>query len=167
MLKFKILDTLIKNTFRVFKGETYKGINHYAKQYHSGGDDYNPPDNTNTLAATINNNDCETVVFLYSDNTARISSKGEKRLYSTNTEGKEIKASIHLKNDGNIEITSNSEITINAKTINAKADTINLDGDCNLGGNGGSAVLLETTIIQDSLGKPCTITNPSTKTKAI
>lgn len=181
MLKFKILETFIKNTFRIIKGETYKDIIHHAKQYSCGGDDYNPTTNTECIASTINNNDCETIVILYNDKTARISQPGEKRIYSTDKNGNEIKATIHLKNNGDIEIVSNGNITIDAKTINATADQINansenisitadsfnLDGNCNLGGSGGAPVLTMNTTILDSLGKPCAITNPAAKVNAL
>ena len=173
MLKFKILEIFIKTAFRVIKGETYKNIIHNAKQYSCGGDDYNPPINTECITSTINNNDCETIIVLYNDGTSRISEPGEKRIYSTDINGKQIKATIYLKNNGNIEITTNSSITINANNVNISANNINLDakehnlnGDCNLGGSGGNAVLTTNTIILDSLGKQCTITNPATKVKA-
>jgi len=180
MIKLTALETFIKNTFRVIKGETYKGIIHHTKQYSCGGDDYNPPKNTECITSTINNNDCETVIILYNDKTARISQIGEKRIYSTDTNGKKIKAVIHLKNNGNIEITANSNITINAKNINATAKNIeataenininaeyNINGNCNLGGSDGMPVLTTNTVILDSLGKPCTITNPAIKVKAV
>ncbi len=73
MLKFKVLETFIKNNFRIIKGEIYKDIIHHAKQYNSGGDDYNPPNDIECIASTLNNNDCETVIILYNDKTARIS----------------------------------------------------------------------------------------------
>jgi len=173
MFKLTILETFIKNTFRVIKGETYKDSIHHAKQYNSGGDDYNPPKNTETIASTINNNETETIILLYNDGTSRIASSGEKRIYSTNEAGSEIKASIHLKNNGNIEINSTSTITVNATNINVTAENItlngncNINGNCNLGSDSGKAVLLETTVIKDSLGVPCTITGPATKVKAI
>jgi hypothetical protein len=174
MIKFKILDTLIKNTFRVFKGETYRDIIHQAKQYNGGGEDYNPSDNTECIATTLNNNDAETVVFLYNDNTVRISDKGEKRIYSTDEENKQIKASVYLKNNGDIEIVSTNNIVINATgntTINSTnstitSDSITLNGNCNLGSNDGSPVLTTNTQIIDGQGKTCVITNPATKVKA-
>jgi phage gp45-like len=173
MFKFKILDTFIKNTFRVFKGETYKNIIHRAKQYNMGGEDYNPPDNINCIATTLNHNDAETIVFLYHDNTVKISNKGEKRIYSTDETNKEIKATIHLKNNGDIEINATNNITINSNTatINATeaiitADNITLNGNCNLGGNSGNPVLTTNTQIIDGQGKTCTITNQATKVKA-
>jgi len=167
MFKLTILETFIKNTFRVIKGETYKDSIHHSKQYSSGGDDYNPPVNTETIATKINNNETETVVLLYNDGTSRIASSGEKRIYSTNELGSEIKASIHLKNDGSIEINSTNTIIVNATSINATAENITLNGNCNLGSDSGKAVLLETTVIKDSLGVPCTITGPATKVKAV
>ena len=166
MLKFKILEIFIKTAFRVIKGETYKNIIHNAKQYSCGGDDYNPPINTECITSTINNNDCETIIVLYNDGTSRISEPGEKRIYSTDINGKQIKATIHLKNNGNIEITANNNITINANNVVVDTEEYNINGNCNLGGSGGSAVLTTNTIILDSLGNPCTITNPATKVKA-
>lgn len=167
MLKFKILEIFIKTAFRVIKGETYKNIIHNAKQYSCGGDDYNPPINTECITSTINNNDCETIIILYNDGTSRISEPGEKRIYSTDINGKQIKATIHLKNNGNIEIIANSSITINANNVVVNTEEYNINGNCNLGGSGGSAVLTTNTIILDSLGKQCTITNPATKVKAL
>lgn len=173
MFKLTILETFIKNTFRVIKGEIYKDSIHHVKQYSSGGDDYNPPKNTETIASTINNNETETVILLYNDGTSRISNSGEKRIYSTNELGSEIKASIHLKNNGNIEINSTGTITVNATNINTTSNNITLNGNCNINGNcnfgseSGKAVLLETSVITDSLGKLCTITAPATKVKAI
>jgi hypothetical protein len=166
MLKFKILDTFIKNTFRVFKGETYKDIIHTARQYNSGGEDYNPPDNTDCIATALNNNDAETIVFLYHDDTTRISNKGEKRIYSTDENNKEVKTSAHLKNNGDVEITSINNITINAINATVTADNITINGNCNLGGNNGNPVLTTGTQIIDGQGKTCTVTNPATKVKA-
>lgn len=181
MIKLRILETFIKNTFRIIKGESYKDIIHHAKQYSCGGDDYNPTTNTECIASAINNNDCETIVILYNDKTTRISQPGEKRIYSTDKNGNEIKATIHLKNNGDIEITANNNIIINTENISATAKNIeataenininsaeyNINGNCNLGGSGGAPVLTINTTILDSLGKPCTITNPATKVKAI
>jgi phage gp45-like len=166
MIKFKILDTFIRNTFRVFKGETYKDIAHQARQYHSGGEDYNPPDNIDCIASTLNNNDAETIVFLYHDNTIRVSGKGEKRIYSTDPENKQIKASIYLKNNGDIEIISTGNTTINATNATMTADNITLNGNCNLGGDNGSPVLTTNTQITDGEGKTCVISNPAIKVKA-
>lgn len=175
MFKFTILETLLKNTFRIFKGENLKGMAHYAKQYHGGGDDYHPPTNTKCLATTIHNNRAETVVYLYQDGTARIAQPGEKRIYATNPENTELTASIHLKNTGEITIEAKTTININSGTINATGTTT-INGDCTINGNctvsgecslggGGSPVLLESTTILDSGGKPCSIVNPATKVK--
>lgn len=181
MHKLKIIETFIKNTFRIIKGETYKDKIQHSKQYNSGGDDYNPPESTESIITTINNNETETIVFIYNDSTIKIANKGEKRIYSTDPTGKEINASIHLKNDGNIiikssgnikleteadvEITANN-IKANASNIKATADKIEINGECELGGSGGKPVLTMDTIIQDSLGKPCSIIKPATKVKA-
>lgn len=112
MLKFKIFNILIKDRFRIFKGETFKNIFHYAKQYNSGGDDYNPPNNISCLTTNINNNEADTIVCLYNDNITKISQQGEKKLYSTDENGSKIEASIHFKNNGSIDLISNDKITI-------------------------------------------------------
>lgn len=175
MFKFTILETLLKNTFRVFKGESLKGMAHYAKQYHGGGEDYHPPKQTKCLASTIHNNKTETIVYLYQDGTARIAQPGEKRIYATNPENTELTASIHLKNTGEITIEANTTININSGIINATGTTT-INGDCTINGNctvsgecslggGGSPVLLESTTILDSGGKPCRIINPARKVK--
>jgi hypothetical protein len=144
MLKAKIISTTLKEILRIFKIETYANIAHLAKQYSSGGDDYCPSDNTECLTANVNNNEAETVIYCYNDKTTKICQAGEKRIFATDTEGNNIKAEIHLKNNGDISITTNGILTINGN--------VNQNGNTNQNGNVSINGTLEAESLIDNSG---------------
>ena len=106
----KILDKTISGFIRKFKATFYSSDAVYLEQYHGGGDDYNPPSNIRALSAFLGNNPRDGVIFLFRDNTERKSAPGEKRIYSTDENGKVVKAEIHLKNNGDIVIIPSGKI---------------------------------------------------------
>lgn len=114
MKRFKILDIITEKYnlgMRIIKGERFKSDNHRAIQYHSGGDDYCPSDNVETLVKEIGNN-ASTAVLSYKDQIERKSAKGEKRIYATDENGSEIQVEIHLKNNGDIYIKANKDAKV-------------------------------------------------------
>ncbi len=79
---------------------------------------------------------------------------------------KKYKNYIKITDDG-IEILTDKDIKIECQNATIKATNILLDGDVNLGGNGGSLVLNSDAKILDGDGKNCTIVSTGTsKTKA-
>ena len=145
----KILDKTISGFIRKFKTTLYGSDALYLEQFHSGGDDYNPPDNVKALSSFLGNNPRDGVIFLFRDDTERKSSPGEKRIYATDATGKIIAAEIHLKNDGTIQFNCNrfvmnciGDIELNSGT------TIMLNSACtdvtgNLSsGSGGSSIIM-------------------------
>lgn len=84
----KILDKTISGFIRKFKTTLYGSDALYLEQFHSGGDDYNPPNNVKALSSFLGNNPRDGVIFLFRDDTERKSSPGEKRIYATDATGK-------------------------------------------------------------------------------
>lgn len=127
----KILDKTISGFIRKFKTTLYGSDALYLEQFHSGGDDYNPPNNVKALSSFLGNNPRDGVIFLFRDDTERKSSPGEKRIYATDAAGSVIKAEIHIKNNGDIVIISSGKILTSG--------TLEHDGDLNVSGtiNGG------------------------------
>ncbi|MBQ9149869.1 hypothetical protein IJX73_02950 [bacterium] len=81
-----------------------------AIQYHSGGDDYNPPNEIEAIGGEIINNPAHSIIIAYKDKTMRISEPGEKRIYATDETGQNVTAEIHLKNNGDILIVPKGKI---------------------------------------------------------
>ena len=81
-----------------------------AIQYHSGGDDYNPPDNIEAIGGEIIDNPAHSIIIAYKDKTIRISEPGEKRIYATDETGQNVVAEFHLKNNGDILIVPKGKI---------------------------------------------------------
>lgn len=102
MLKVYILDRIIAGAIRYFKVNFRKNETKNIVQFTSGGDDYCPCENVEGLADYIGNNPAHGVIFAYRDNSLKKAQKGEKRIYSINSDG--ISSEIWLKNDKTIEI---------------------------------------------------------------
>lgn len=100
--KAQIISRLIKNFSRSFQVKFTQNQASNAIQYHSGGDDYNPPNGIEALGGNIGNNPAHSIILAYKDNVNKVSAPGEKRIYATDESGKNIMAEIHLKNDGDI-----------------------------------------------------------------
>lgn len=136
MLRTTILKKLVLNCQRIFNVECYKGATKNFMQYHSGGEDYNPPLNVRVLSDFIGNDDKNGVVCLYQDNIERVSKEGEKRFYSTNTDGSEKVAEIYLRNDGKLVIEAKGDVEIITENkVKISADTIETTGSWQHSGN--------------------------------
>lgn len=108
--KANITNRLIKGVNRFFQVTLFSNQSSNILQYHSGGDDYNPPENTETLCETIGNNPAHGITFVYKDSIERKSAPGEKRIYATETNGGKVVAEFHLKNNGDVVITATGKI---------------------------------------------------------
>ena len=168
LLKIKVLERLISGFNRYFKSTLQKNRVSNLVQFHSGGDDYNPPDNAEGLGGAIGDNPANGFIFAWRDDTTRKAAKGEKRIYSVDSSGAEI-AEVWLKNTGEIVISGkNTNITVNGNLTVSASGTAEISAPTvNLGGSGGAFVLTENTTITDSLGGACSITSNTTKTKAV
>ena len=150
-----LVDKSIVGFVRKFKILLYGKFPNNMEQYHSGGDDYNPPANIKALSGQIGNNPRDGVVYLYQDQTDRKSAPGEKRIYSTDAEGKNITAEIHLKNNGDIVIIPKEGQKI------ITCGTIEHDGDITVSGtvtantviaqNGSSGTYSNSVIVENGI----------------
>lgn len=122
----KILDKTIFGFIRKFKTTPYGSDAVYQEQYHSGGSDYNPPEQVKALSSCLGNNPRDSVIFLFQDNIERKSQPGELRFYSTDAGGVKAAAEIHLKNNGDIVIIPSGKI-ITSGTIEHTGD-LNVTG---------------------------------------
>lgn len=113
--KTKIITSFLKNFTRYFKVNFTQNQTSSALQYHSGGDDYNPPENTEALGGHIGDNPAHSIVFAYKDNVEKKSAPGEKRIYATDETGENIMAEIHLKNNGDIVLIPKGKILTQGK----------------------------------------------------
>ena len=140
--KIKILDRLINGAHRFFKSTLLSRQVQNLAQFHSGGDDYNPPVNAEGLGDNIGNNPANSIVFAWRDVILRKSRPGEKRIYSVNVEEPDkIAAEIYLRNDGIIEITSGSNLNIVVNgDCNLKAANVNVDAAATNLGTGGKGI---------------------------
>lgn len=130
----KILDKTISGFIRKFKTTLYGSDALYLEQFHSGGDDYNPPNNVKALSSFLGNNPRDGVIFLFRDDTERKSSPGEKRIYATDSTGSVIKAEIHLKNNGDVVIIPSGKILTSG--------TLEHDGDLNVSGTISGGIII-------------------------
>lgn len=130
----RILDKTISGFIRKFKTTLYGSDALYLEQFHSGGDDYNPPKNIKALSSFLGNNPRDGVIFLFRDDTERKSASGEKRIYATDEGGSVIKAEIHLKNNGDIVIIPSGKILTSG--------TLEHDGDLNVSGTISGGVIV-------------------------
>lgn len=104
LMKSKILETFKNSDLfnRFFKVKLFANQNTNVVQFHSGGDDYNPPAKCEGLADTLGNTANNGVVFVWRDYIERTAAPGEKRLYATDAAGENVVATLHLKNDGTV-----------------------------------------------------------------
>jgi len=105
MYRTKILSIIIKyyaQGMRIIKASRFFGDNHNMQQFHSGGEDYNPPANAIPLCVPINENPGEMAIIAYVDKIVRTSSQGEKIIYSTNIAGSLVTAFVKFDNTGNV-----------------------------------------------------------------
>lgn len=121
-LKAKILEIFTNLQNRSFKVNLFSRQTVNAVQFHSGGDDYSPPTDVEGLADCIGENQANACIFAWRDSIERKSQPGEKRIYSVNAADGSVAAEVHLKNDGNIDISGSKDLSI---TIlgNASLDT--------------------------------------------
>ena len=134
MLKCNILKTVANGAMRIFQGCCYSGSTQDFEQFHSGGEDYNPPKLVKALADFLSSNKKNGVVCLYQDNIERKCAAGEKRIYSTDADGAVLVAEIYLKQNGKLAINATSDIEINTSSnVNIKGGTVNL-------GEGGASI---------------------------
>lgn len=159
MLKCNILKTVASGAMRIFQGCCYSGSTQDFEQFHSGGEDYNPPKLVKALADFLSSNKKNGVVCLYQDNIERKCAAGEKRIYSTTPSGDKVVSEIYLRNDGTIEFICNRLKISTVGDIELKSDTgITFDAPVtditgNLtSGSGGTSILM-------SAGDTLTITN--------
>lgn len=148
--KIKILDRLINGYHRFFKSSLLARQIQNLAQFHSGGDDYNPPDTAEGLGGNIGNNPANSIIFAWRDSILRKSNPGEKRIYSVKSENPdEVAAEVYLKNDGIIEISGNSDLKVvilgNANLIttgdaNISAATVNIAAGITNLGEGGAKI---------------------------
>lgn len=127
MLKTNILKKSVLGIYRIFKVQCFMGAVKNFMQYHSGGEDYNPPENAKVLSDYIGNDEKNGVICLYQDSVPRISESGEKRIYSTDGDGIKVAAQIYLKNDGKIIIEAESDVELISKgTVKVNASSVEL-----------------------------------------
>ncbi len=140
--KIKILERFITGVNRFFKVTLFSRQVHNLVQFHSGGDDYNPPVNAEGLGGTIGENPANSIAFAWRDQILRKSRPGEKRIYSANVnEPDKVAAEIYLRNDGIIEITGGSDLNIIVNgNCNLKAAKVNIDAAQTNLGTGGAKI---------------------------
>lgn len=151
--KAKIISGFLKNFSRFFKVSFMQNQASSALQYHSGGDDYNPPNNIETLGGHIANNPAHSIVFAYKDNVEKISFPGEKRIYSTDESGQNIMAEIHLKNNGDIILIPKGKII--TKGIFEHNGDVNISGKMTAGvvisSNGANGKFTNSVSVKDGI----------------
>ena len=127
MFRSNILSTIIENSKRFITLEVFKGDNHKAKQYNPGGVDYNPTENTEALIIPINSNNADNAVIGYRDEIAPIADSGEKKSYSTNSDGSAIKAYVFYRNSGNLEVNGNADFAVRFNALQTAFDQLKSD----------------------------------------
>ncbi len=151
--KAQIISKSLKDFIRFFQIRFMQNQAASAIQYHSGGDDYNPPDGIEAIGGSIGNNPAHSVIFAYKDSTEKICAPGEKRIYSTDESGKNIIAEIHLKNNGDIVLIPKGKILTQG--------TFEHTGDMNISGimtannivskNGATGSFTNSVNVQDGI----------------
>lgn len=141
MLKIDILERLVASDLftRFFKVNIFAKQTVNVTQYHSGGDDYNPPPKCEGLGDNIGGNPKNGVVFAWRDETPRVAAPGEKRIYSVNVQTGEVAAVLHLKNDGTAVLTGTT-LQMNFTDIQSVGSwqhtgTMSITGDTDITGN--------------------------------
>ena len=140
--KIKILERFITGVNRFFKVTLFSRQVHNLVQFHSGGDDYNPPVNAEGLGGPIGENPANSIAFAWRDQILRKSRPGEKRIYSVNVnEPDKVAAEIYLRNDGIIEINGTSDLNIVVTgNCNLTAANVNVDAAVTNLGVGGKGI---------------------------
>ena len=128
LLKATIKERFIAGVNRFFKVSLYQRQNVQPVQFHSGGDDYNPPAISEGLAGTIGDNPANSVIFAWRDGIERKSAPGEKRIYAINTTDGKVCGEIYLKNNGTIEVNNSGELKM---VVNGNVSLIT-QGDANI-----------------------------------
>ena len=128
LLKAQILERFISGVNRFFKVNLFSRQTVQPVQFHSGGDDYNPPANCEGLCGTIGDNPANSVIFSWRDNVHRKSRPGEKRIYAVNAADGTVCGELYLRNDGNIEMNGSGELKM---VINGNVSLIT-QGDANI-----------------------------------
>lgn len=142
LLKASIKERFIAGFNRFFKVSLYQRQNVQPVQFHSGGDDYNPPIKSEGLAGAIGENPANSVIFAWRDETERKSRPGEKRIYAVDITDGKVCGEIYLKNDGTIEVNNSGmlnivvngnvsvitqgDVDVSAANVNIAAGTTNL-----------------------------------------
>lgn len=144
-LKVQILERLLSGFNRYFKVNLFSRQTQNLVQFHSGGDDYNPPANVEGLGGSIGDSPSNGFIFGWRDSTERKCQPGEKRLYAVKSDGS-LAGEIYLKNDGIIEVNNPSDLKfvvngnvslITQGTADISASTVNISaGQTNLGEGG-------------------------------
>lgn len=129
MKRSKIINSIIKNGKRFINLEVFRGDNHNYKQYGPGGYDYNPSIDNEAIVDYVNGNPADGAVIAYRDIITKISASGEVRIYSTSADGTSIESTIHLKNDGTIEINGNADFAVRYNELQTAFDQLKDDFD--------------------------------------
>lgn len=108
--KVVILEQLLNGFNRFFKSSFGPNETKNALQYHSGGEDFNPPINTEAIGGYIAENPANAIIIAYKDKTERKAAPGEKRIYATDETGENVVSEIHLKNNGDVVIYATGKI---------------------------------------------------------
>jgi hypothetical protein len=119
--------------------EEFAGDQRKAQVFGPANVDFSPPEGTETININLGNGRAFLVSIAYHNQKIEpVALPGEQRIYSTPADGSEVKAEIHLKQDGEIYATNG------AVTIIAKPDgtlTVECDSDINISNPGGIATL--------------------------
>lgn len=118
------------------------GPNVTAEHFSAPGDDAHPLPGDYVVGVSIQRSGGSAVVGYMDPKNDQKAAAGEKRIYARDGDGKSV-AEMWLKNDGSIEVTADSDITVTSGsniTINCTNATINADS-VDLGSSGGTGVI--------------------------
>lgn len=148
--KTKILERLINGVHRFFKVTLFSRQVQNLAQFHSGGDDYNPPELAEGLSGNIGENPADSIIFAWRDAISRKSKPGEKRIYSVDiNDPNKATTEVYLRNDGIIEINADKDLNIvvvgncnlQATSVNVTASaSVNIDSPVTNVGVGGKGI---------------------------
>lgn len=126
MMRVEIKERLDNNTFKVVRSGVSSRITL------SGLGDYNPEPGTEAFVIPVGNDPDDFVMIAVNDGKIPESDAGERLIYSVS--GGDVKAVIHLKNTGEVEIKSNE---------GGASIVLNTSGEIVLNGGGNSATMTE------------------------